>query len=95
MSDNFDRRAEAWYESKVTFMISIMVPLVVILSFLFGMRQDIALVKQNIDNINTNHEAHIQDILQALKGLQEAQNTQEAQIIELQKQLISVLGRTK
>lgn len=45
--------------------------------------KNIALIQQNIDNINKNHEAHIQDIMQTLKE-------QNMEITELQKQSIQL-----
>lgn len=52
----------------------------------YGMRQDIALIQKDIEIINVNHQAHIQDILQQ-------QKEQSAQIIDLQKQLIILVSK--
>jgi len=45
--------------------------------------KNIALIQQSVDNINKNHEAHIQDIVQDLKE-------QKDQILDLQKQSIQL-----
>lgn len=51
---------------------------------LWGMSQissiegKIALIQADISNINTNHEAHIQDILQNMKDLQLDQKAEDA-----------------
>lgn len=50
----------------------------------YGIQKDIALIQKDVEIININHEAHIQDILQA-------QKEQSAQILELQKQLIILI----
>ena len=34
-----------------------------------NMEKDVALIQQSISNINTNHEAHIQDILEQMKDM--------------------------
>lgn len=93
MTDGFERRAEQWYESKIVFLITILSPVVVIMMFIFGMRTDIALIQQDINTINSNHEVHIQDINQELKEQKEQIIQTQKDIVELQKQLITVLGK--
>ena len=82
-------KIEKWWESKITFLIATVAPLVVVLAFLFGMQKDIAVIQSNIANINSNHEVHIQDIQQSIKDLQQEQVEQNRVTQELQKQIIS------
>lgn len=49
----------------------------------YQMQEHIALIQKDISIINSNHEAHIQDILQGLKEQKQA-------VIELQKQIIII-----
>ncbi len=51
----------------------------------YEMKENIALVQKDISVINSNHEVHIQDILQE-------QKEQSAQILELQKQIIILVN---
>ena len=92
MTENGEK-IEKWWESKLTFMIGAITPLIVILAFLFSMKTDIALIQQSVANINTNHETHIQDILQDIKEIQDDQKIQNNQIIELQKQVLLILNK--
>jgi len=57
----------------------------------YKIQTDIALIQASIANINTNHEAHIQDLTQDIKEIKVQQVDQQKQIIELQKQLIVVV----
>lgn len=82
---------EKWYETKVAFLIATMTPLVIVMSFLFGMQRDIAVINNSISNINLNHEVHIQDITQEIKDLKKQQGVDEAQMVDLQKQIISLI----
>ncbi len=59
----------------------------------YGLVQDIALIQKDISNINSNHEAHIQDIMQQIKDMQTKQLNQQDQIIVLQQQLLAALKR--
>lgn len=54
----------------------------------YSMKQDIALIQKDVSIINSNHEMHIQDIMQT-------QKEQSQQIIELQKQLILIVNNVK
>jgi hypothetical protein len=65
----------------------------VVFSPINGLKTDIALIQQSISNINTNHEVHIQDLTQGIKDIKVEQVNQESQIIELQKQLITILSK--
>lgn len=79
--------------SEVKFVVGIVVFVFGVASPYYSMKQDIALIKSDISNINTNHEAHIQDIMQNLQGLQTQTNAQQAEIIDLQKQLIVLISK--
>lgn len=78
--------------SEVKFIIGIVTVVLGVVAPYYSMRQDIALIKANIDNINANHEVHIQDITQNIKDLQTTLSTQQQQIIELQKSIIALQG---
>lgn len=91
--ERFDDKIEKWYESKIAFLITVLTPVVISLAFLLGMKTDIALIQQNIANINTNHEAHIQDILAAMKDMKADQAKQQDQIIELQKEILLIIQK--
>lgn len=91
-SSNFNEaKVERWWESKAVFLVTVLTPVVVILSFIFGMRQDIAVMRSDIANINTNHETHIQDLTQEIKDLHVTQVDQQKQIIDLQKQILVII----
>lgn len=79
--------------TEVRFIISIAVFVFGIASPYFGIKQDIALIRSDISNINANHEVHIQDLTQNIKDLNDKEVSQEAQIIELQKQIVTVLSK--
>lgn len=79
--------------NEVKFVVGIVVFVVGIVAPYYSMRQDVALIQQSISNINTNHEAHIQDILQELKDMKEIGKSQQQQIIDLQKQLVILISR--
>lgn len=79
--------------SEVKYIIGIVAFVGGVVAPYYGMRQDIAVMKSDISNINSNHEVHDQDILQAIKDLNIQEVAQEAQIIELQKELIVVTGK--
>lgn len=57
----------------------------------FKMSTDIELIKQSIQNINANHETHIQDILQQIKDIQADQKVQNEKIQENSSALIKLL----
>lgn len=81
-------KLEKWYESKITFLIAIITPMVIVMAFIFSIKTDVAVIQNNISNINTNHETHIQDIMEELKDINNDQKNQNDQIIELQKQIL-------
>ncbi|MCX6724260.1 MAG: hypothetical protein NT155_03775 [Candidatus Staskawiczbacteria bacterium] len=90
-----ETKIEKWYETKITFLIATLTPLVIIMAFLFGMQKDIAVIQTNITNINTNHEVHIQDIEESIKDLQNQQVIQNNTMTDLQKQIIALLQSMK
>ncbi len=92
MENGFDQKTEKWWESKITFLIATLTPFVFIVWFIAGIRMDIALIQQSISNINSNHEAHIQDILEQIKDMKTIEINQAGQIIELQKQVLVIVN---
>lgn len=76
--------------SEVKFVIGIIVAVFGVAAPFFAMRQDIALIQQSINNINGNHEVHIQDLTQAVKDLQEANLENQKAIITLQQQILNI-----
>ena len=76
--------------SEVKFVIGVITIALGVVAPYYQIRQDIALIQSNIANINANHEVHIQDIQQNIKDLQVTVTAQNAEIIDLQKQLISL-----
>lgn len=93
MSNEFNTKIEAWYESKITFIITLLSPVIIVMLYVSNIQTHIALIQQSIDNINVNHETHIQDIFQQLKEQRAADTVQQAQIIELQKQILIILNK--
>jgi hypothetical protein len=79
--------------SEVKYVIGIILFVGGIVSPYYGQREDIALIKKDISTINSNHEAHIQDLTQQIKDLKTTDLDQQKQIIDLQKQIISLIGR--
>lgn len=79
--------------SNVKFVIGVITIALGVVAPYYSIRQDIAVINDNISNINSNHEVHDQDILQSIKDLNVQEVNQEAQIIELQKELIIVTGK--
>lgn len=69
--------------TEVKYILGIIIFVAGVVAPYYGIRQDVALIKQDINIINTNHESHIQDIVQQQKEM-------SAQILELQKQLIII-----
>lgn len=46
MENGFNEKAEKWYESKLTFLVSILVPIIAVVWFLSSLNTEIALVNQ-------------------------------------------------
>ena len=57
----------------------------------FTMQKDIALIQQSIENINGNHEVHIQDILEQLKDMKAKDEAQDEKLQANQEQIIKLL----
>ena len=79
--------------SEVKFVVSIIVFVFGVVTPYFSIRQDIALIKSDVSNINANHEVHIQDIVQEIKEMKTEQEKQRDDIISLQKQILVLLDR--
>lgn len=79
--------------SEVKYIVGIVLFVGGVVGPYFQMKQNIALIQSDIANINANHEVHDQDIMQAIKDLNAQEVNQEAQIIELQKELIVLTGK--
>jgi len=78
---------------EVKYIVGILIFIFSIVKPFFGAVQDLALIKADITNINSNHEAHIQDLTQNIKDIKEQQVDQQKQIIDLQRQIITLIGR--
>lgn len=70
--------------SIVTILVGIMVPY-------FNIVNDISLIQKDIAIINTNHEAHIQDILQSIKEMNAKNAEQDRDIQNSREALIKLL----
>ena len=70
-------------DSEATRTVAIVVAVFSIAGSYFSITKDIALIQASISNINTNHEAHIQDIMQELKD-------QKSEILDLQRQILII-----
>lgn len=77
--------------NEVKFIIAIITVVLGVVAPYYGQKESIALIQKDISIINTNHEAHIQDLNQKMKDCEEEQTIQNAQIIELQKQIITLM----
>lgn len=76
--------------SEVKFVIGVITIALGVVAPYYGIRQDIALIQASVSNINSNHEVHIQDLTQEIKDLHTTMIEQQAEIIDLQKQIISI-----
>ena len=65
--------------NEVKFIIAIITVVLGVVAPYYGQKEDIALIQKDINIINTNHEAHIQDLTQKMKEIEEDQTTQNAQ----------------
>lgn len=79
--------------SNVKFVIGVITIALGVVAPYYQIQQHLALIDAAVANINANHEVHDQDILQSIKDLNVQEVNQEAQIIELQKELIVITGR--
>lgn len=79
--------------TEVKFVISIIVFCAGVVAPYYAMRQDIALIQRDIATINSNHEAHIQDILQEIKEIKVKDETLQDMIVQNQKTIIMLQSR--
>lgn len=93
MDPNLNDKVRTILTTEVKFVIAIVMFVGGVVAPYYSMRQDIALIKNDISNINANHEVHIQDIVQEIKDINQTQQKQQDQIIELQKQAIVLMDK--
>ena len=74
-----------WVIALATFVVTVVAPY-------YSIKESIALIQQDISTINTNHEAHIQDILTRMEKGDIRDSERDKQIIELQKQMIVLIN---
>lgn len=66
---------------EVKFALGIITVAVGVIAPFYGIKQDVALIQKDISIINSNHEAHIQDILQEIKEIKTQQLEMQRQIL--------------
>lgn len=66
-----DTKLKQWLTGEVKFVIAVLGFGFGVVAPYFNITQNIALIQKDISIINTNHEAHIQDILVVLSKLKE------------------------
>jgi len=79
--------------SEVKFVIGVVTIALGLVAPYYSQKQDIALIQKDIAIINTNHEAHIQDITKNIEEIKLEQVEQNKQIIENQQQIIILLNK--
>lgn len=67
--------------SEVKFIISIVAFVLGGVAPYYSIKQDIALIQKDIEVINSNHMAHVQDLTQEIKDIKKEQ-------LEMQKQIL-------
>lgn len=87
-NQNAELKTRKIFESEFARYMGIVILVFPMILFVYQVKTDIALIQQDINNINMNHEAHIQDILQEIKEMKQIAIQQSNQIIDLQKQVI-------
>lgn len=87
-TSNEDAKFKKYLTSEVKFVIGVLVFAFGAVKPYYEMKQDIRLIQNDISNINGNHIAHLQDLKQDIKDLQEEQNQLTKQMIDLQKQIL-------
>ncbi len=70
----------------ISFMVGVVAPY-------FTIKSDIALIQQSIDNINTNHETHIQDILKNIEDLKKEQAAQDLLLQQNSDAILALMGK--
>lgn len=86
--ESFNEKVKGVLTTEVKFFIVIIGFVVGFVAPFYAMKQDIALINKDISVINSNHEVHIQDIMQQIKDIQNDQLTQNDKLISLQEQII-------
>jgi predicted PurR-regulated permease PerM len=79
--------------SEVGLVVTILVFLFGVIAPYFTITRDIALIQQSIDNINTNHETHIQNILTNIKEIREKQASQDLLLQQNSDAILVILGK--
>lgn len=74
-------------------MVSIALFVVGVIGPYYQIQTNIALIQQAQETIKSNHLQHLQDLAQDIDKMATVQMDQQKQIIELQKQLIVLIGR--
>jgi hypothetical protein len=88
MDPNLNDKVKTILTTEVKFVIAVIGFVVGVVSPYYSMKQDVALIQKDISIINTNHEAHIQDILTEMKELKQTDIAQNDKIIQLQENII-------
>jgi cell division protein FtsL len=88
MDPNLNDKVKTILTTEVKFVIAVVGFVFGIVTPYYQMRQDVALIKADISNINSNHEVHIQDLTQEIKDLNLEQKAQNDRIIQLQESII-------
>jgi len=88
INNNVETKFKKYLTSEVKFVIGVVMFAVGLIKPYYEMKQDIRLMQNDISNINSNHIAHMQDLKQEIKDLQEEQNHLTKEMIDLQKQIL-------
>lgn len=81
------------FSANIKWLVSVALFVVGVVAPYYQIQTKLALIDASISNINTNHEAHIQDLTQNIKEIKVTEVDQQKQIIELQKQLIVLISQ--
>jgi hypothetical protein len=89
--DLSQNKMRAWFTEEIKFILTIGTIMVTVGVPYFQIKEDIALIKNNIANINSNHEQHIQDIQQSLLEMKTQQKNDEDKLEANQSAIIKLL----
>ncbi len=92
-TDNPTNLIKSVLSTEVRFVIGVITIALGVVRPYYAMKEDLALIQKDISVINSNHEVHIQDINQNIKEIKQAEINQNAQIIELQKQILIISSK--
>lgn len=81
------------FNTNIKWLVSIAIIVVGVVGPYYKIQTDIALIQQAQETIKSNHLQHLQDLAQDISTMATVQSDQQKQIIELQKQLIVLIGR--